>query len=181
LGAMVCLPNGKPRCEECPLQKQCQAHLNHCETDYPKKKGKKERTIEKRTVLIIQDAGTAALRKRPDKGLLAGMYEFPCMEGEYTAEQVLEYLREEGLQPLHIKELEPSKHIFSHKEWHMKGYAIRVDELARKEFKNIGKEWMFIEPAQTQAEYPIPSAFAAYVPYLNIKQGKELFERGEEV
>ena len=181
LGAMVCLPNGKPRCEECPLQKQCQAHLNHCETDYPKKKGKKERTIEKRTVLIIQDAGTAALRKRPDKGLLAGMYEFPCMEGEYTAEQVLEYLREEGLQPLHIKELEPSKHIFSHKEWHMKGYAIRVDELARKEFKKIGKEWMFIEPAQTQAEYPIPSAFAAYVPYLNIKQGKELFERGEEV
>ena len=61
----------------------------------------------------------------------------------------------------------------------MKGYAIRVDELARKEFKDIGKEWVFVEPAQTQAEYPIPSAFAAYVPYLNIKQGKERFERGE--
>ncbi len=179
LGAMVCVPNGKPHCEECPLQKQCQAHLEHCETDYPKKAVKKARTIENRTVLIIQDADKAALRKRPAKGLLAGMYEFPCMEGEYTAEQVLEYLREEGLQPLHIKELEPSKHIFTHKEWHMKGYAIRVDELARKEFKDIGKEWVFVEPAQTQAEYPIPSAFAAYVPYLNIKQGKERFERGE--
>jgi len=180
LGAMVCVPNGKPHCEECPLQKQCQAHLEHCETDYPKKALKKERIIENRTVLIIQDADKAALRKRPAKGLLAGMYEFPCMEGEYTAEQVLEYLREEGIQPLHIKELEPSKHIFTHKEWHMKGYAIRVDELARKEFKDIGKEWVFVEPAQTQAEYPIPSAFAAYVPYLNIKQGKERFERGEE-
>lgn len=179
LGAMVCVPNGKPHCEECPLQKQCQAHLEHCETDYPKKAVKKARTIENRTVLIIQDADKAALRKRPAKGLLASMYEFPCMEGEYTAEQVLEYLREEGLQPLHIKELEPSKHIFTHKEWHMKGYAIRVDELARKEFKDIGKEWVFVEPAQTQAEYPIPSAFAAYVPYLNIKQGKERFERGE--
>ena len=179
LGAMVCVPNGKPHCEECPLQKQCQAHLEHCETDYPKKAVKKARTIENRTVLIIQDADKAAFRKRPAKGLLAGMYEFPCMEGEYTAEQVLEYLREEGLQPLHIKELEPSKHIFTHKEWHMKGYAIRVDELARKEFKDIGKEWVFVEPAQTQAEYPIPSAFAAYVPYLNIKQGKERFERGE--
>lgn len=179
LGAMVCVPNGKPHCEECPLQKQCQAHLEHCETDYPKKAVKKARTIENRTVLIIQDADKAALRKRPAKGLLAGMYEFPCMEGEYTAEQVLEYLREEGLQPLHIKELEPSKHIFTHKEWHMKGYAVRVDELARKEFKDIGKEWVFVEPTQTQAEYPIPSAFAAYVPYLNIKQGKERFERGE--
>ncbi|MBP3352610.1 MAG: DNA/RNA nuclease SfsA [Lachnospiraceae bacterium] len=181
LGAMVCVPNGKPHCEECPLQKLCQAHQNHCETDYPKKKSKKERSIEKRTVLIIQDAGKAALRKRPAKGLLAGMYEFPCMEGEYSAEQVLEYLREKGLQPLHIRELEPSKHIFSHKEWHMKGYAIRVDELARKELKNTGKEWIFVEPALTQAEYPIPSAFAAYVPYLNIKQGKECFKRGEEL
>ncbi len=175
LGAVVCVPNGKPHCEECPLQKQCQAYQNHCETDYPKKIGKKERSIEKRTVLIIQDANTAALRKRPAKGLLAGMYEFPCMEGEQSTEQVLEYLREKGLQPLHIKELEPSKHIFTHKEWHMKGYAIRVDELARKELKDIGKEWVFVEPAQTQEEYPIPSAFAAYVPYLNIKQGKERF------
>lgn len=180
LGAMVCVPNGKPHCEECPLQKQCQAHQNHCETDYPKKTAKKERTIEKRTVLIIQDADKAALRKRPAKGLLAGMYEFPCMEGEYSTEQVLEYLREQGLQPLHIKELEPSKHIFTHKEWHMKGYAIRVDELAHKELKDTGKEWVFVEPAQTQAEYPIPSAFGAYVPYLNIKLGKERFERGEE-
>lgn len=180
LGAMVCVPNGKPHCEECPLQKQCQAHQNHCETDYPKKAAKKERTIEKRTVLIIQDAGRAALRKRPSKGLLAGMYEFPCMEGEYTSDQVLEYLRKEGLQPLHIKELEPSKHIFTHKEWHMKGYAIRVDELAIKELKDAGKEWVFVEPIQTREEYPIPSAFAAYVPYLNIKQGKERFERGEE-
>ncbi len=180
LGAMVCVPNGKPHCEECPLREQCLAHLNNCETDYPKKKDKKERVIEKRTVLIIQDADKAALKKRPAKGLLAGMYEFPCMEGEYTAEQVLEYLSNEGLQPIHIKELEPSKHIFSHKEWHMKGYAIRVDELARKEFKETGKQWIFVEPARTQEEYPIPSAFAAYVPYLNIKQGKERFERGEE-
>ena len=180
LGAMVCVPNGKPHCEECPLQKQCQAHQNHCETDYPQKEAKKERTIEKRTVLIIQDAGKAALRKRPSKGLLAGMYEFPCMEGEYTSDQVLEYLRKEGLQPLHIKELEPSKHIFTHKEWHMKGYAVRVDELARKELKDAGKEWIFVEPIRTQQEYPIPSAFATYVPYLNIKQGKERFERGEK-
>ncbi len=180
LGAMVCVPNGKPHCEECPLQKHCQAHQNHCETDYPKKVVKKGRVVEKRTVLIIQDADKAALRKRPAKGLLAGLYEFPCMEGEYNTEQVLEYLRERGLQPLHIKELESSKHIFSHKEWHMKGYAIRVDELAHKELKDTGKEWVFVEPAQTQAEYPIPSAFAAYVPYLNIKQGKNRFERGEE-
>lgn len=176
LGAMVCLPNGMPHCEECPLKEGCLSYQNHCMTEYPKKAEKKARTIEQKTVLIIQDEDKAALHKRAGKGLLAGMYEFPMMEGYQTAEQVLQYLKENGLQPLHIKALEDSKHVFSHKEWHMKGYAVRVDELAPKTEKKNGEEWLFIEPAQTQEEYPIPSAFAAYVPYLNIKLGKDNFE-----
>lgn len=174
LGAMVCLPNGEPHCEECPLKEKCLAHIKHCELEYPKKAAKKARSIEEKTVLIIQDADKAALHKRPDRGLLAGMYEFPVLEGYHTAQQVLDYLKKNGLQPLHIKALEDSKHIFSHKEWHMKGYAVRVDELAPKE-SDKKEEWVFVEPSQTQKEYPIPSAFAAYVPYLSIKLGKDNF------
>ncbi len=179
LGAMICIPNGEPHCEQCPLRKHCQAHLNHCEMEYPKKAAKKGRTIENRTVLLIQDADRAALTKRPGKGLLAGMYEFPCMEGHYVAEEVVKYLQENGLHPLQIKPLTDSKHIFSHKEWHMKGYAIRVDELAPKNDK-LREDWLFVEPSQTKEQYPIPSAFAAYVPYLNMKLGKDNFQRGEE-
>lgn len=173
LGAMVCLPNGKPHCEKCPLQKECMAHQNQCEMQYPKKASKKKRTIEKKTVLIIQDAEKAAIRKRPSKGLLAGLYEFPCMEGEQDAGQVLDYLKKCGLQPIQIKELEESKHIFTHKEWHMKGYAVRVDELSDKGKEFTENDWLFVEPIQTEREYPIPSAFGAYVPYLNMKLGKE--------
>ena len=173
LGAMVCLPNGEPHCEECPLREGCLAYENHCMTEYPKKAAKKARVIEEKTVLIIQDADKAALRKRPAKGLLAGMYEFPMLEGYRDAEQVLAYLRENGLQPLHIKALEDSKHIFSHKEWHMKGFAVRVDELAPKE---AATDWLFVEPMRTQEQFPIPSAFAAYVPYLSIRLGKDNFE-----
>jgi len=178
LGAMICMPNGAPRCTECPLQENCKAHQNHCESEYPKKAEKKGRRIEKKTILIIQDADRTVLQKRPEKGLLAGMYEFPNMEGHCVAEEVLQYLRARGLEPLHIKALEDSKHIFTHKEWHMKGYAIRVDELASK--AKVAKEWLFIEPAQTKEQYPIPSAFAAYVPYLNIRQGKDNFVIGDE-
>lgn len=177
LGAMVCLPNGMPHCQECPLQSECLAFKNQCVMDYPKKAAKKERAIEERTVLIIQDSDKAAIIKRPMKGLLAGMYEFPCLEGTFTAEQVLDYLRTRGLQPLHIKRLVDSKHIFTHKEWHMTGYAIRVDELAPKD--ETSEDWIFVEPWQTERQYPIPSAFAAYVPYLNIKLGKDSFEKGE--
>ncbi len=180
LGAMVCIPNGKPLCESCPLQERCMAHREQCEQKYPAKAEKKKRTIEYRTVLIIKDAEKAAITKRPAKGLLAGMYEFPCMEGTFTGEQVLEYLRSQGLQPLHIKELGPAKHVFSHKEWHMQGYAIRVDELAPKTDTDESKEWIFVEPFETESRYPIPSAFAAYVPYLNIRLGKDRFEGERE-
>lgn len=180
LGAMVCIPNGKPLCDSCPLQEQCLAHKEQCEQSYPTKAEKKKRTIEYRTVLIIKDAEKAAITKRPGRGLLAGMYEFPCMEGTFTGEQVLEYLRSQGLQPLHIKELGPAKHVFSHKEWHMQGFVIRVDELAPKADTAESKEWIFVEPFETEERYPIPSAFAAYVPYLNIRLGKDRFEGEKE-
>lgn len=176
LGAMVCAPNGAPHCEECPLKEGCMAYDNNCALDYPKKASKKERIIEKKTVLIIQDADRAAFHKRDKKGLLAGMYEFPNLEGHLTEKQVLRFLAKNGLQALHIKQLQDSKHIFSHKEWHMIGYAVRVDELAPKTVTEETQDWIFVEPARTEKEYPIPSAFAAYVPYLNIKLGKEHFE-----
>ena len=176
LGAMVCAPNGAPHCEKCPLQEGCLAYHENCTCDYPKKAVKKERAIEEKTVLLIQDADRAALRKRDKKGLLAGLYEFPNLEGHLSETQVLNFLAENGLQPLHIKKLRDSKHIFSHKEWHMVGYAVRVDELAPKAVTETTQDWIFIEPARTEKEYPIPSAFAAYVPYLDIKLGKDNFE-----
>jgi len=179
IGAMVCIPNGAPHCEECPLQEICLAHENGLEEAFPKKAGKKSRTIEEKTILIIQDADKAAIRQRPGKGLLAGMYEFPTMEGYRTAEEVVDYLSDNGMNPLRILPLTDSKHIFTHKEWHMKGYQVRVDELAPRTRNENTKDWLFIEPCETQEKYPVPSAFSAYVPYLNIKLGKDSFEDKE--
>jgi len=104
------------------------------------------------------------------------MYEFPTMEGYKTAEEVVKYLSENGLDPIRIQPLTDSKHIFSHKEWHMKGYQVRVDELVSRDPGKEIENWLFIEPRETQERYPVPAAFAAYVPYLNIKLGKESFE-----
>ena len=89
LGAMVCIPNGEPKCSECPWNDFCRAYQNRCMTEYPKKSPKKARTIEYKTILVLQDAQKAALQKRPDKGLLAGMYEFPWIEGTQNEDSVL--------------------------------------------------------------------------------------------
>ena len=166
LGAIVCLPNGEPRCCICPVNALCLAHSQGRETEFPVKTKAKERRIEKRTVLLFRDEEKAAIRKRPAKGLLAGMYEFPNREGDMDHDEVVEYGRTLGLTPIRIKKLGHAKHIFSHVEWHMTGYEILVDELEKS---MTGRERekngiIFAEIRQLREEYPMPSAFEAYVP-----------------
>lgn len=175
IGAMVCLPNGAPHCGECPLNMLCRAHLEGTETEYPVKTGKKQRTVEKKTVLVIRDEKRAAICKRPDKGLLAGMYEFPSMEGHCSAEDVVAFLKEKGLATIRIQKLSDSKHIFTHKEWHMIGYVVRVDELSDFEVSKP-ENWLFIDTFETEEKYPIPSAFSAYTKYLDIRLGNEKYK-----
>jgi len=181
LGAMVCIPNGMAKCRECPLAAVCRAYQADRVLEFPVKSRKKPRNIEKKTVLLIRDENRAAIRKRENRGLLAGLYEFPNLEGHKTAEQVVSYLKEIGMHPIFIKPLETSKHIFSHKEWHMTGYMVRVDELMPQQGDDQG--FLFVEPKETEERYPIPSAFAAYTKYLNIKLGSGRFypDFGKEI
>ncbi len=162
LGATVCVPNGSPHCTRCPWEMLCQAHLAGQEQKYPRKTPKKPRTIEEKTVLVIKDASRTALQKRESSGLLAGMYEFPSLPGKLSQRQVLLYLKQKGISVLKIEKLKESKHIFTHKEWHMVGYAVQVDELAPK----LGDEKiLFVEKHEAKEKYPIPSAYAAYMEF----------------
>ena len=170
LGACVCVPNGMPHCLECPVQQLCTAHQNSQETQYPHKDVKKPRKTEEKTILVIRDEDKVALRKRPSKGLLAGMYEFPSIAGHQNTEDVLQYLAGMGLGVIRITPMPDAKHIFTHKEWHMKGYMIRVDELQ----KGRGDaDWIYIEPEETRERYPIPSAFETYTDILRMVRGKD--------
>lgn len=157
LGATVCVPNGSPKCGQCPWKEICQAKRQGNASEYPKKRAKKARSIEKKTVLLIQYEQRIALNKRPSEGLLAGMYEFPSIEGHQEEKKVIAYLKRLGVMPLRIRRLEPAKHIFTHKEWHMTGYYIRVDDLT-----GMG-EYVFVDPAEIKNKYPVPSAYAAYM------------------
>lgn len=173
LGATVCVPNGEPRCTECPAVSWCRAYKEGLTTTLPIKTKSKERKIEKRTVLIYQDGDTVAIRKRPKKGLLADLFELPNVEGHLRTNELIAYSKEIGLLPLHVKKLPQAKHIFSHIEWQMIGYIIRVDELEA----NCTEPMLFVRPEDVEKEYPIPAAFEAYTKYLNIKLGQEKFEK----
>ena len=126
--------------------------------ELPVKTKAKGRKIEKRTVLVFHDSDTLAIQKRPDKGLLAGLYELPNLEGWLSQQEVIEYSKSIGLSPIRIKKLPVAKHIFSHVEWQMKGYEIQGDELE----KNCSKEMIFAKEEVLKEKYSIPSAFEAY-------------------
>lgn len=173
LGAIVCVPNGEPRCKECPLAHACRARSEGRTMELPVKAKKKERRIEERTVLIFRDGETAGIKKRPGKGLLAGMYELPNVRGHLENDEVIAYSKSIGLSPIKIKKLGETKHIFSHVEWRMIGYLIRVDELE----KSCKENMIFIHPNEVQQHYPIPAAFEYYADYIDIKLGQEKYKK----
>ena len=154
LGAMVCLPNGFPHCETCPLEQLCEAKRQGNPMDFPQKNTKKERKIEKRTVLLLTCDGKTALRKRPGKGLLAGLYEFPNLEGHLSSGQLRKKLEEWKMQAVSIEEAGEAKHIFSHVEWHMKGFLIEV--------KPESERFYWTTREERNRSFSIPSAFQFY-------------------
>ena len=166
LGAIVCVPNGEPKCEMCPVAHLCEARRQGLTDEIPVRSKGKARKIEERTVLLFKDNNKIAVKKRPSRGLLAGLYEFPNVLGNLTMEEVTAYSKKIGLMPIRVKELDPAKHIFSHIEWHMTGYEILVDELE----KTNEEGFLFIHPEEIEREYPIPSAFEAYTRYAGIKR-----------
>ena len=173
LGATVCLPNGVPRCESCPWVYDCKARKENRIHELPVKKKNKERSIEEKTVLIIKDGEQLALHKREKKGLLAGLYELPNAKGHLSEEEVISMMRQKGYEPVRIQPLCDAKHIFSHVEWHMKGYVVF---LSNREFADsVGEDgdWLFVDVEETKEKYAIPSAFSKYAKYLNLVLGKE--------
>lgn len=77
LGATVCLPNSAPQCEACPLHSLCAAGAQGNPCDFPVKAPKKARRIEERAVFLFLCDRKLALHRRPNQGLLAGLWELP--------------------------------------------------------------------------------------------------------
>lgn len=177
LGATVCVPNGAPLCKQCPWNSLCLARKEGRIAELPVKTKAKARRIEKRTVLVIRDNDKVAIRKRPEKGLLAGLYELPNVEGRYSQNEIVQLVKDMHLSPIRVQKLENAKHIFSHIEWQMEGYAVLVEEAGfdAEAEKMAENHLIFVDAEKSQENYAIPSAFAAYAKYMGIRLGNEKF------
>lgn len=154
LGATVCPPNGPPKCEMCPAQTFCLGRLRGTAETLPVKRAKKARTIQEKTVFLLVREGKVALRRRPDSGLLAGLWEFPNLDGTLTEQTAPAAVAAWALEPKAWRTKLTAKHIFTHVEWHMTGYTLEVAGSGPADF-------LWVDEAELK-DHAVPSAFARY-------------------
>ena len=156
LGERVCIPNGAPRCEICPVRALCLAYEEGVTEELPIRVVKKEKRIDRKTVLLLRSGrGRYAIRKRSGEGLLADMWELVNFDGHGAEGDVESYLVEKGIRAEGIFPLADSRHIFTHVIWEMKGFAVSVSE------ESDAFIWKTKE--EIASSFAIPTAFRAYL------------------
>ncbi|MGN0158284.1 MAG: A/G-specific adenine glycosylase [Brotaphodocola sp.] len=155
IGAIVCVPNGEPKCMICPLQSICLAYKENRISELPVKTPPKKRRIEERTVCILECEDQVGIRKREDTGLLASLYELPNTEGHLKPEQLAENFDLKMENIIEIQPLPEAKHIFSHVEWRMIGYRVLLKH-------GIPKSCIAVQKEKIKTTYALPNAFGRY-------------------
>ena len=148
LGALVCLPNGAPDCDRCPVRELCAARREGTTDRIPVKAPKKPRKAESRRVYLIFHGDKVALRRRPERGLLSRLWEFPNelseREPDYAASLTM------------VEEGPRGKHIFTHREWHMSSGIYTVPSPA------LPEGWVWADVEELKTIYAVPGAFDAF-------------------
>lgn len=157
LGETVCIPNGQPLCDICPLQDECEAHRMGVAAELPIRIKKTARRIEERKVALVRIEGrppAVLLHKRDDKGLLADLWELPNTLSDDPLQALPDELR---IACVKIGELPLYKHLFSHVEWKMSGCIYSLPS-----FESLPKGFAAADLTALQTAYPLPGAFRVY-------------------
>ena len=128
LGNMVCVPVS-PRCEKCPVREFCRAEQEGIQKELPNLPPKPEKKNLSVGVALVFSGEKVLLVKRPDEGLLAGLWAFPSFEGARSEKDVREALSEMGINAGKGTKLCDAEHIFTHRVWKMKGWRFHAEAL----------------------------------------------------
>lgn len=154
IGATVCVPNGAPHCAECPLANMCQSKEKEGWRVLPVRADKKARKVIEMSVFVLKCDNKYALRKRPRKGLLAGLWEYPNVEEKLDAQTAMEYVTALGVSPEQLVMQTEYTHIFSHVEWKMTAYYVNCFA--------INRDFQWVTKEKILTDFALPSAFRSF-------------------
>ena len=144
LGSGICTPRA-PKCETCPVAAFCAARAGGDAESYPRLPPPIARREVEVTVVLAYLNGRVLVRRRPSRGLLAGLWEFPSFS-EGTLAEALPGARAAG-------ELTRARHVFTHLVWNMRGLRAEVETLP---------EGMRAVDAEGIRALPFPTALRVY-------------------
>lgn len=154
LGATVCGPNSQPQCALCPLASLCLARTNGTALLRPVKAPKREKRTEEKTVFILRCGTRIAVRRRPEQGLLAGLWELPNVDGKCSAQQALAQAERWGVHPRELCRSSEKTHIFTHIRWELRGFYIECAEATPL--------FTWVDPARFRQDIALPTAFRIF-------------------
>lgn len=157
LGATVCTPTASEQtCRACPLAHLCAAKRAGLVGILPVRHKNTVRRQEQKTVLLITDGKEILLRRRPNTGLLAGLWEFPHLSSHLSEEELRLQLELWSITPQRIRRIGPATHLFTHIKWDMIGFLVTVSHLGSSP---VGEA---VSLTDARDRYAIPSAFSTF-------------------
>ncbi|MBA4601077.1 A/G-specific adenine glycosylase [Thermoactinomyces mirandus] len=127
LGALICTP-ASPTCLFCPVRSVCDAYEQGIEEQLPRKKKAKPPVQQDVVIGFFRYREQFIGEKRPDQGLLAGLWGFPTFElspGEDPLQKIKNFCDQKQIPGSKYIIKGKFKHVFSHRHW--KVDVVQVD------------------------------------------------------
>ena len=105
-------------------------------------------------MFLLSCGNKIALERRPDSGLLAGLYQFPHLPGHLSSQEIIHAAESWGLQPQFLEKIVSRTHIFTHIQWNMLG--------ARLHCAVEAPQFLWVD--KSAQNYALPTAFRQFLP-----------------
>jgi A/G-specific adenine glycosylase len=173
LGALVCKPF-KPECRACPLKSQCLAFKRKQVVSYPKSLERPASPVRHLAIGVICKNGKALIVRRPENGLLGGLWEFPSgrMEPDESSESAcVRMIKEQVNLKVSIQsQLISIRHAYTH--FKIKADVFVCDCISGRVRLNGPVDYQWVRPGDLK-NYPFPKANNKFIPMLIEKYDRQ--------
>jgi A/G-specific adenine glycosylase len=173
LGSQICRPKN-PFCTSCPVHKTCQAYKNKKVDDYPVKTPRPVIPVYPVSIAVILKGSRIYIQKRPSKGHLGGLWEFPggkAKPGETPEQAVIRECYEElNVKITIIRKLTSLRHAYTHFRINLTVFLCKIADGSNPRTHH---PFRWISASQLDS-FPFPGANHKFFPLLrsNLEENK---------